>query len=60
MWLWLALLLHYNKVPGVNLGWDLSVWSLHVHPVHVCVLSRYSCMFLDCGKKTVRLMCDLD
>ena len=27
---------------GLNPGWGLSVWSLHVLPVYAWVLSRYS------------------
>ena len=31
-----------STVPGSILSWGLSVWSLHVLPVHMWVLSRYS------------------
>ena len=39
---WLAPLPHSKRVPGLTPGWGLSVWSLHVLPVYVWVLSRYS------------------
>ena len=41
MW-WLALSPHSESVPGSTPGWGLSVWSLHVLPVYVWVLSGYS------------------
>ena len=38
---WFALSPHSKKFPGVNPGWDLSVWNLHVLPVHMWVLSCF-------------------
>jgi len=35
---WLAPSPHSKKLPDLNLGWDLSVWSLHVLPVHTWAL----------------------
>jgi len=39
---WLALSPHSKRVPGSNPCWGLSVWSLHVLPVHAWVLFRNS------------------
>ena len=36
---WLA---HNKKVPGLNLGSGLSVWSLHVLPIQAWIYDRYS------------------
>ena len=51
---WLAP--HSERVPGLNPGWGISVWHLHVHLLYVKVLSGYS-SFLQLSKnKHVRLI----
>jgi len=49
---WLAPLPHSERVPGSIPGWALSVWSLHVLPVYVWVLSGYS-GFLPLSRRLV-------
>ena len=39
---WLALSPHSERVPCSTPSWGFSVWSLHVLPVYVWVLSGYS------------------
>ena len=50
---WLAPSPHSERVPGSIPGWGLSVWSLHVLPLYVWVLSGFSGFLLH-----VRLICD--
>ena len=53
---WLAPSPHSKKVPGSTPGRGLFVWSLHVLPVYVWVLSGYSGFLPPSKNMHVRLI----
>ena len=55
MWL-SALSPHSKRVPGSTPSWGLSVWSLHVLPVYMWVLSGYSSFLPPSKNMHVRLI----
>jgi len=53
---WLAPWPHSKRVPGSTPGWGLSVWSLHVLPMHAWVPSGYSGFLSPSKNMHVRLI----
>ena len=55
---WLALSPHGKRVPCLIPSWGLSVWSLHVLPMYVWVLSGYSGFLPPSKNMDIRLIGD--